>query len=144
MLKRFMPHFKNTWRTHSCVPRRDSSRRSLVIYTNSEVSVETNLDATRTSARAAIFHRALYGLIGISFVLSAQQPTTFQTSTQLVIQTVNVKDKSGKPIEGLTAKDFTVTEDGVPQTIKFFEFQKLDEEAQTPITTPAPVNVAAI
>jgi VWFA-related protein len=68
--------------------------------------------------------------------LSAQQPTaTFQTSTQLVIQTVNVKDKNSKPIEGLTAKDFTVTEDGVPQTIKFFEFQKLDELPDTPPTT---------
>jgi len=38
------------WRAHSCVPRRDSSRRSLVIYTTSEASVETNLDAARTSA----------------------------------------------------------------------------------------------
>src|SRR5258708_11307254 len=68
---------------------------------------------------------------------------TFSTAAQLVAETVSVKDKSGKSIEGLTAKDFTVTEDAVPQTIKFFEFQKLDDEAQTPITTPAPVNVAA-
>ncbi len=50
---------------------------------------------------------------------------TFQTSTQLVVETVGVKDKSGNPIEGLKAEDFTVTEDGVPQTIKFFEYQKL-------------------
>ncbi len=60
---------------------------------------------------------------------------TFQSTTQLVIETVVVKDKSGKPVTGLTAKDFVLTEDGVPQEIKFFEFQKLDE---TPIATPVP------
>ena len=37
---------------------------------------------------------------------------------QLVVEAVVVKDKQGNPIRGLTAKDFTVTEDGVPQTIK--------------------------
>ena len=79
-------------------------------------------------------------LLGLTCLLTAQQPTaTFQTSTQLVIQTVNVKDKTGKVIEGLTAKDFTVTEDGVPQTIKFFEFQKLDEVTDAPVAPTAAV-----
>ncbi|HYL38449.1 MAG TPA: VWA domain-containing protein [Bryobacteraceae bacterium] len=62
------------------------------------------------------------------------QPATFQTSTQLVVETVAVKDKSGEPIENLTAKDFTITEDGAPQTIRIFEYQKFqDADARTPI-----------
>ena len=38
-----------------------------------------------------------------------------------------MKDKSGQSIEGLTGADFSVTENGVPQTVRFCEFQKLDE-----------------
>ena len=52
---------------------------------------------------------------------------TFSTTSQLVVETVSVKDKNGKAIEGLTAKDFTITEDGVPQMISFSEFQKLPD-----------------
>ncbi len=60
----------------------------------------------------------------------AQQATgdaTFSSNTQLVIETVTVRDKSGKSVDGLTAKDFTITEDGTPQAIKFFEYQNLPE-----------------
>jgi VWFA-related protein len=76
-------------------------------------------------------------------LLAQQQPQTppqqspdakFETTAQLVVLDVNVTDKSGKPIEGLTAKDFTVSEDGVPQTIKFCEPQKMQDTA-----TPPPV-----
>jgi VWFA-related protein len=49
----------------------------------------------------------------------------FQATSQLVIEAVTVKDKSGKIVEGLTAKDFVVTENGTPQEIKLFEYQKL-------------------
>ena len=55
------------------------------------------------------------------------QPDTFTLSvkSQLVIETVSVKDKQGHPIPNLTAKDFTLTEDGIPQTIRFAEHQDL-------------------
>src|SRR2546430_14648717 len=46
-------------------------------------------------------------------------------STQLVVETMVVKDKKGNPIEGLTAKDFIVAENGVPQAIRFCEHQEL-------------------
>jgi VWFA-related protein len=91
--------------------------------------------------------------------LSAQQPPApaapdgvvkFSTITQLVVETVIVKDKNGKPIEGLTAKDFIITEDGTPQTIQFCEFQKLDAPegpdaagAPAPVTPP-PSNVTSV
>src|ERR1700761_6484826 len=59
---------------------------------------------------------------------------TLSVKTQLVVETVVVKDKKGNPIEGLTAKDFTLTEDGVPQTIRFCEHQELPK---TPDALPA-------
>ena len=71
--------------------------------------------------------------VGQNAPMTATPQTTFKTSTQLVIENVAVTDKSGNSIEGLTAKDFTVTEDGVPQEITVFEYQKLPE---APDTTP--------
>ena len=61
--------------------------------------------------------------VGQNVQPGAAGAVTFSTAAQLVIETVAVKDKNGNPVEGLTAKDFTVTEDNIPQTIKFFEFQ---------------------
>jgi VWFA-related protein len=66
----------------------------------------------------------------------------FEANAQLVVETVSVTDKSGKPVEGLTAKDFTVTEDGVAQTISFCEYQKLADDL-VPVPAPAPTQVAA-
>jgi VWFA-related protein len=66
-----------------------------------------------------------------------QQPV-FRTTTRLIVQTVTVKDKDGKVVEGLTAKDFSVTEDGQPQDIAFVEFQRMQANAAgAPATTTA-------
>ena len=60
---------------------------------------------------------------------SAAQTMTISVRTQLVVETVVVKDKQGNPVTGLTAKDFTLTEDGVPQKIRFCEHQDLPTTA---------------
>ena len=62
---------------------------------------------------------------------------TLTAKAQLVVETVVVKDKQGKFIPGLTAKDFTITEDGTPQTIRFCEHQDLAaESAPVPVAPP--------
>jgi VWFA-related protein len=62
---------------------------------------------------------------------------TLTVKAQLVVETVVVKDKQGKFIPGLSAKDFTVTEDGAPQTIRFCEHQDLAAE-EVPLAPAAP------
>ena len=74
-------------------------------------------------------------------VLPAQQPQpappTFRAAAHLIVQTVSVKDKGGRPVQGLTAKDFVVTEDGKPQEIAFVEYQALDDAPATSVTVIA-------
>jgi VWFA-related protein len=62
----------------------------------------------------------------------------FKVSSQIVIETVSVTDRSGAPVQGLEAKDFVVTENGAPQTISVFEYQNLDDAA---LAQPSPLTV---
>jgi VWFA-related protein len=84
----------------------------------------------------------------------AQQPapqqksqTTFRASTHLIVHPVTVKDKQGKPVLGLTARDFSVTENDVPQDIAFVEYQALDASRGAPTAAvtvpPAPPTASA-
>lgn len=84
-------------------------------------------------------------LVATTLLAQDQTPFTLKVKTQLVIQTVSVKDKAGNPIEGLTKDDFVLTEDGVPQTVSVFEFDKLDDTAapRTPIPNPSVNSVPA-
>ena len=89
----------------------------------------------------------------LALLLGAQQPVQtpatasgapvkFQASTQLVVETVTVRDKNGNPVEGLTAKDFIITEDNLPQTISFCEFQKLTDAPGPAAEPTAPATAA--
>src|ERR1700722_6741256 len=73
--------------------------------------------------------------------VNADTPT-LSVRSQIVIETVVVKDKKGNTIDGLTAKDFTLTEDGVPQTIRFCEQQSLPSTlSDSPIQALGPEDI---
>ena len=57
---------------------------------------------------------------------------TLHVKSQLVVENASVLDRKGKFVSGLTAKDFKVTEDGTPQTIRIFKHQVLSS-ASTPL-----------
>lgn len=69
----------------------------------------------------------------------SQTPATFTAGAPLVIETVTVTDRKGNPVAGLSAKDFTVTEDGVPQSIRVFEYQNVPAPGQA--QPPQPENI---
>ncbi len=75
--------------------------------------------------------------IGQNTSANASGTYTLTAKAQLVVETVVVKDKQGKFISGLGAKDFTITEDGAAQTIRFCEHQDLAAE-ETPVAAAAP------
>ncbi len=61
---------------------------------------------------------------------TAQGPqTTLTVQARLVTLPVTVRDKKGKFITGLTKEDFTLTEDGRPETIKY-----LNVDTNLPLT----------
>jgi VWFA-related protein len=76
--------------------------------------------------------RNLLPLLALLAVTVGAQDVTFSSNTQLVVETVVVRDKSGKPLEGLSAKDFSITENGVAQTIRLFEHETFPADAPPP------------
>lgn len=75
---------------------------------------------------------------------AADQPPRFHSGTQLVLVDVRVL-RGGRPVKGLTASDFQILEEGVPQSPGFFqevdiplEIMPLPDVAATPArSTPA-------
>ena len=66
-------------------------------------------------------------------------PPSFPAQVSAITVDVVVVDKSGAPVRGLTRDDFTVLEDGRPQTIVGFEARDLQggrPAAERPVTSP--------
>ena len=66
-------------------------------------------------------------------------PPSFPAQVSAITVDVVVLDKSGAPVRGLTRDDFTVLEDGRPQTIVGFEARDLQggrPSAERPVTSP--------
>jgi len=57
-----------------------------------------------------------------------QTAARFAVTTQLVVVNVSARDKNGNALEDLKASDFIVTEDGKPQQIRVFEYQRLEDQ----------------
>src|SRR3954471_15688794 len=78
-------------------------------------------------------------VISLAMLAPAQEPQkefVFSSSSNLVIVNVEVKDKSGNAMEALKKGDFVLTEDGKPQQISVFEYQKLTSDAAPPLNLP--------
>src|SRR5579862_9910894 len=82
--------------------------------------------------------------IGQNVSMGGAETATIRVNTQLVVEPVVVKDKKGNPIGGLTAKDFTITENGTPQTASFCEHQELPQgpsAARLPPSAPEDIKI---
>lgn len=74
----------------------------------------------------------------------AQQPSpgttipTLKVETKLTVEDVTVTDAQRRPVHGLMRSDFTIKEDGKPQTLRDFEEYGAEKPAQsTPADLPA-------
>jgi len=70
----------------------------------------------------------------VAFSPQNQQAPTFRSGVDLVHLDVSVLDRDRRPVKGLTAADFTVFEDGKPQTVTAFSAIDLPD--------PPPASVA--
>lgn len=68
-------------------------------------------------------------ILALSPLLYAQEATTFSTDVRVVNLFASVHDDQGRPIHNLTKDDFTLEEDGRPQTIRYFS-----QESGLPLT----------
>jgi VWFA-related protein len=98
-----------------------------------------------TKPRILVFF-IVFGLMNASVLAqSSSRPKpqrgpveTIKANAQLVVVDVVVTDKNQKPVRGLHASDFTLTEDKAPQTIKNFEEHVAPTRADAAKLAPLP------
>jgi len=86
-----------------------------------------NHDASSVSRRNILF--SAIGFLAAAKRLKSFQDTTFSTDVKVVNVLATVRDKQGKIVQTLTKDDFTLEEDGRPQTIRYFS-----RETDLPLT----------
>ena len=96
--------------------------------------------AAQTGAAKSASTAVKHVLVGPRlFQVAAQSPAPpvpgatmpwFISTTALIVVDVTVKDAAGRDIEGLHRDDLEITEDGMPQAISLFEFQRADAPSQ--------------
>lgn len=74
----------------------------------------------RPPARLPIAVTILVLAAALTAGFSQRQQRTFRTGVEAVVLDVSVLGRDGMPIRDLTAKDFTVLEDGIPQMVTLF------------------------
>jgi VWFA-related protein len=70
---------------------------------------------------------------------NAKPPFTLKTATHLVLVDLVATDGKGRPVTDLKAEDFTVAEDGHPQSVRSFSFQQPVVANDLPQTAIAPL-----
>ncbi len=65
---------------------------------------------------------------------SAPQRPLFRSGQNLILVDVSVRDKKGQPIDGLTAADFEVLENGKSQDVVTFAYEKVAPSTATIVT----------
>src|SRR5579862_3471228 len=87
-------------------------------------------------------------------IAQSDHPVVLRSSSDLVRIDIEVTDRSGKPVKGLRADQFSITDDGQPQKVSIFSYEDIEAietatESDTapivvPVDTPANVSTEAI
>ena len=89
-------------------------------------------------------------VVGGRALQAQQQPApqrpapTFRSSIDLVTVNVVVRDKDGNVVRGLTRADFTVTEDGRPQSISTFDFEEIETSPMQALPAEIPTILGSV
>ena len=113
-------------------PSRDKGKETIAKRSSNTSSSWWKAVVFALSVRALIVSAmiALVALPGFGPSMRAQEPAaTVAVDVKVVTLPVTVRDKHGKIVRDLTKDDFTLQEDGRPQTIKYFS-----QETNLPLT----------
>src|SRR6266542_1293375 len=82
---------------------------------------KTRCDGDPVSRRDLVF--AVSSLLAGARRMRGEPDTTFATDVKVVKVLATVRDKQGNIVRNLTRNDFTLAEDGRPQTVRYFSQQ---------------------